>query len=108
MEAAPGGVWENFRMRADIMGCFAEELHDACYSMASKENEKAYMTIQEGMYFRNCINKFSVLFSTLPLRLKNRECQQAYADADEIANQKRPELRTLSEDPWGQETQHML
>jgi len=35
------------------------ELHDQCFTKCTTKNDLSYMTVAEGLCFRNCLNKFN-------------------------------------------------
>ena len=38
---------------------FMEHMHEGCYTKCTSKPDVTYMTMQEGLCFRNCLNKFN-------------------------------------------------
>lgn len=49
------------KYEAEMQENFAvlQSLHDGCYTKCSKRSDISYMTMGEGICFRNCLNKFN-------------------------------------------------
>ena len=50
-------VQENFALM--------ENLHEGCYLKCSTKKDVTYLTMQEGLCFRNCLNKFNSWYPRL-------------------------------------------
>ncbi len=56
-------VQENFEL--------GKNLHDQCFVKCSNKNDLSYLTMQEGLCFRNCLNKFNNWYPRLAQQTEN-------------------------------------
>lgn len=51
----------------------AERLHDTCVDVCGDKANLPFLSLQEGLCFRNCLTKFSNFFPTLQPNLQSAE-----------------------------------
>ena len=65
---------DQYRQKSDILGFMSEALHDNCFGLcATKAPELPFLSVPEGLCFRNCITKFSVFYPTLRRNLETAD-----------------------------------
>ena len=66
--------YDQYRQKSDLLGHFSEVLHENCFeACATKAPELPFLSVQEGLCFRNCVTKFSVFYPTLQVSLQNSD-----------------------------------
>ena len=56
------------KFEAEVQRNFAllTNLHDSCFTLCSKRADVGYLTMGEGLCFRNCLNKFNSWYPKFP------------------------------------------
>ena len=57
-----------------------EALHEGCYTKCATKSDLMFLTVQEGLCFRNCLNKFNNWYP----RLDEQTCDAAYRTYNEM------------------------
>ena len=84
------------------------ELHNTCLELSDRGQATTFLSVTEGKLFRNCINKFNVLFPAMKANIQYADCRATY-EQTYLETQKRfPELKKLEEDPWAAERDRLL
>eukprot|EP00347_Sterkiella_histriomuscorum_P002305 403368669 len=107
-EAYPHQAYENYRLKADLLGHLSESLHEACLNAVAEENGRTLLTVPEGIKFRNCLTKFSITYATLQRSMQSREWVHNQQQALRQAQKKDESLRILAQDPWEQESSQLF
>lgn len=95
-------------MKSDELGHMAEALHENCFEICGNKSELPFLSVQEGLCFRNCMTKFAVFYPTLRQNLDHadfRHYQQSYLDNEQKKN---PELKKLASEPWDREKTQLM
>lgn len=50
--------------RLESLTILSRELQENCFNACATDNQTTFLTIKEGMCFRNCITKFSLWYAT--------------------------------------------
>lgn len=81
----------------------SEVLNDNCFDICDKQTELPFLSVQEGLCFRNCISKFSVFYPTLGRNLEHADFRFYNDKYMEEAQKKYSGLKQLASDPWEKE-----
>lgn len=93
-----------YDLRAKNLASLTEHLHDACFNQCGKRDDVPFMTVQEGLCYRNCVTKFSVWYPTLGENIKDSATMHNNRRIEEIEN-KRSGATT---DPWEKARDRLL
>ena len=58
-------------MRAENLANLTRAVHGNCFDICGQRTDVPFMTVQEGLCFRNCVTKFSTWYPTLRGNLEN-------------------------------------
>ena len=81
-----------------------EALHENCFGIcATKAPELPFLSVQEGLCFRNCLTKFAVFYPSLGMNLRHGDFLHYEKKLIEETAKKNPEVRKFTSDPWEKE-----
>lgn len=86
----------------------SEVLQENCFEACGDKAELPFLSVQEGLCFRNCITKFSVFYPTLRRNLIYTEHQSIEEKAIEQAAKKYQSVKNALTDPWEKERDNLL
>jgi hypothetical protein len=86
----------------------ADILNDRCFEVCEKPTDLPFLSVQEGLCYRNCISKFSVFYPTLGRNLKHADFHYSRQKYLEEGLKKYPHLKPLSIDPWAKESEKLI
>ena len=82
----------------------SEALHENCFDIcATRAPELPFLSLQEGLCFRNCVTKFSVFYPTLKRNLETADYRHYEQTFLEEGAKKNPAVRKAMTDPWEKE-----
>ena len=82
----------------------SEALHENCFGIcANKAPELPFLSVQEGVCFRNCVTKFSVFYPTLRQNLATADFRHYENQLLQEGAKKDANLRKAMTDPWEKE-----
>lgn len=93
MEAYPYSSDDMFSLKLQNVAQYTRAIHSTCFDLVALRDDVPFLTVKEGMQFRNCVTKISNWIPTLTANLKT----SAFRHNIELMNAKHPEV---SEDPW--------
>ncbi len=74
MDAYPYTSYDQYRQKSEAIHSLSESLQENCFDIcATKAPELPFLSVQEGLCFRNCINKFNVFYPTLKQNLAHAD-----------------------------------
>ena len=86
-----------------------EALHENCFDIcATKAPELPFLSLQEGLCFRNCVTKFSVFYPTLRTNLETADFHHYDQTLINEAAKKNADIRKANTDPWEKERDNLF
>ena len=109
MDSYPYTSYDQYRQRSDLLGHLSEALHENCFKIcATKAPELPFLSVQEGLCFRNCITKFSVFYPTLKENLVTADFRHYEQELINEGAKKDPMIKKSLIDPWEKERDTLL
>lgn len=100
---------DQYRGNAEVLEAMAESLHSNCYEACGQQsNDLTFLSLSEGLCFRNCLTKFGVFFPTLRQNLQSAEYQHITKRNLERASAKNPKIKQALADPWENEREKLM
>ncbi len=82
----------------------SEALHENCFGIcANQQPDLPFLSVGEGLCFRNCITKFSIFYPTLRQNLETADFHHYDQQLISEASKKDANIRKLATDPWEKE-----
>ena len=85
-----------YNLRAENLASLTTHLHGSCFDYCTDRTDVPFMTIKEGLCFRNCITKFSVWYPTLGANIQDSAHSHYASEIAKIENQR----SGATTDPW--------
>ena len=74
LDSYPYSSYDQYRQKSDLVGHLAESLQSQCFLKCERVGtELPFLSVQEGLCFRNCLTKFSVFYPTLQVNLEHAD-----------------------------------
>jgi hypothetical protein len=77
-------------------------LTDNCFAKCEQANEAPFMTVSEGLCFRNCITKFNAFYPTLKSNLVDAPFRYYEEKTHNLLLQKDEAYAAKCTDEWGE------
>ena len=82
-----------------------EVLHENCFeACANNKSDLPFLSVTEGLCFRNCVTKFSVFYPTLQANLATADFRHYENQLIEEGAKKDPRIKAALQDPWEKES----
>ena len=82
----------------------SEALHESCFGIcATQQPDLPFLSVSEGLCFRNCITKFSVFYPTLRRNLESADFRHYEQQLIAEGAKRDPLINKLNTDPWEKE-----
>ena len=78
-----------FASMAEENAVVAEALHEGCFTKCAQKTDLMFLTVQEGLCFRNCLNKFNNWYP----RLEEQTRDAAYRTYNDMTTELAADLR---------------
>ena len=109
LDSYPFNSHDQYRLKADSLGAMSEALHSNCFELcATRAPELPFLSVQEGLCFRNCLTKFSVFYPTLKQNLESADYHHYNQQFVAEASKKDANIRKLVSDPWEKERASLI
>ena len=87
----------------------AEVLQDNCFDLCNNEgSDLPFLSVPEGLCFRNCITKFAVFYPTLQQNLAHADFRHYERQLIDEGAKKDPRIKSALTDPWEKESKQIF
>ena len=101
LNAYPYSAEDLYQMKVANHSSFAKHTMQGCYKKCVEREDVPFLTVPEGLCFRNCITKMAVFMPTLRENMENTQ-------ASHLAQQYSDHVMPASADPWDKTAQRLL
>ena len=96
--------YDQYRQTSDVIGHMAEMLQENCFDICGNKSDMPFLSVSEGLCFRNCVTKFAVFYPTLQVNLAEADFRFYEKQLIEEGAKKNPRIRAALSDPWEKES----
>ncbi|TNV75841.1 hypothetical protein FGO68_gene12114 [Halteria grandinella] len=105
----PMNSYDQYRMKSDTVGYLAEVLQENCFDLCiNKSADLPFLSVGEGLCFRNCITKFSVFYPTLQANLASADFRHYEQQLISEGAKKDQRIKAATTDPWEKESSKLF
>ena len=96
---------DQYRQKSDALAYMTEALHENCFAVCgNKQDDLPFLSVAEGLCFRNCVTKFSVFYPTLQANLASADFRHYERQLLDEGAKKDSKIKAALSDPWEKES----